>query len=863
MLVSKVPLDFMATLPSTDTSGHSPHRAENAGPDHISFARRDAAAIALLIACLVAMFWRVLFTPAMFFYRDVFNYSFPHAQFIHEVCRSGHLPYWNPYLNFGEPVLANPNFLFFYPSTLLLILLPAGFAYTLHYVAHFAIAGVGTYLLARRWGQTCAAAFLAGFFFAFSGPILSLGNFYNHVAAAAWIPWALLLADHALESRSWRPWILLTLVFTLQFLAAEPFTLIATFGLALALAFYKRGSFRSLLCPANRRILIAFILVGGLILALSAMQLLPSLDLLQHSRRGNEGLPFNETTSWSFHPLALFEVVIPDFFGRPLEAPSLWTLVLNCRNTAYFPSVFLGFIPLFFALAGWSLGQDRHRGFAAGAGAVLLLLSFGRFTPFFAAVYLLVPPVALVRFPVKLLVPAVLMVALLAGWGFDALLHSDPASKGRSRRILALLKWLLAGVGALWVAAVVAPSLISGPAGWLLVRTNGMFMRSMAGSLSATQTSEATAFLLTMLRWQLPGLIGFILGGILMIIAWKQGKAWVRHSVIAVPILGMALLVTVNDRANPTVPETFYTYRPPALAAFGDSTQPYRFSYIFRESENPPGTPEVQGFLNLDSIPEAADFSPLAQMAFRDRLVLARGSLLERVEGVSNIDVERSFPPFLYDFWVFALRRISSPDQLDCLLGRANVRYQILPRRRTGSNIREVAAIFNGSPQPNYLYENLCLTPRAYVADTASFSTDGNETLRRMSSAEFDPTREVILAGVSGGAPPVAGDGEPGRVDILERRPGVVRLRAQLPQAGYVVLLDRFDPSWHATLDGHDVPVRRANHLFRAVQVPAGRHEVRFAFRQRGLRLGIILSGAVFGLLVIALLVDPGRLRRG
>ena len=116
-------------------------------------------------------------------------------------------------MNYGEPVLANPNFLFFYPSTLLLILLPVDFGYKLHYIAHFVLAGAGTYFLARRWAESRPAAFLAGFVFAFSGPVLSLGNFYNHVAAAAWIPWALLLTDQALEGRSRRPWILLTLVF--------------------------------------------------------------------------------------------------------------------------------------------------------------------------------------------------------------------------------------------------------------------------------------------------------------------------------------------------------------------------------------------------------------------------------------------------------------------------------------------------------------------------------------------------------------------------------------------------------------------------------------------------------------------------
>ena len=124
------------------------------------------------------------------------------------------------------------------------------------------------------------------------------------------------------------------------------------------------------------RIVVGFALVGCLMLALSAVQLLPSLDLLGHSRRGTEGLPFNETTSWSFHPLLLLEFVVPGLFGSALEAPSLWTLVLNCRNMPYFPSLFVGFVPLFLALAGWALGRDRRRIFAGVSALALLVLSF-------------------------------------------------------------------------------------------------------------------------------------------------------------------------------------------------------------------------------------------------------------------------------------------------------------------------------------------------------------------------------------------------------------------------------------------------------------------------------------------------------
>jgi uncharacterized membrane protein YfhO len=69
-----------------------------------------------------------------------------------------------------------------------------------------------------------------------------------------------------------------------------------------------------------------------------------------------------------------------------------------------------------------------------------------------------------------------------------------------------------------------------------------------------------------------------------------------------------------------------------------------------------------------------------------------------------------------------------------------------------------------------------------------------------------------------------------------------VTLSAQLSRPGYVVLLDRYEPSWQATLDGHPVPVLRANQIFRAVYADAGTHEIRFVYHQKGLRTGIVIS---------------------
>jgi hypothetical protein len=329
-------------------------------------------------------------------------------------------------------------------------------------------------------------------------------------------------------------------------------------------------------------------------------------------------------------------------------------------------------------------------------------------------------------------------------------------------------------------------------------------------------------------------------------------------------ILGVAQLVEVNFSANPTVPKSFYAYRPPVLAHFQRSADPYRFCYIFREPTSATA-PEAQQFLNFDSIPEARDLSPTAQIAFRDRLLLARASMLTGAEGTFNIDVEGSYPLYVYEFWRYALRELPDPGRVECLLGRTNVRY-LIARTRQGDDVaREVAPIFNGSSEPSYLYENPCVAPRAYVAGNVFYSSDARQTLTRMSAPDFDERNEVVLA-TNSAAQRVRRSGlethpyferPAGRVVILYRHPNAVRLSAEFPRPGYVVLLDRFDPNWHATVDGREVPILRADHLFRAVYSQAGRHQIYFYYRQEGLKAGLVVSIVTLAFLSAIYIFDP------
>ena len=196
----------------------------------------------------------------------------------------------------------------------------------------------------------------------FSGPVLSLGDLYNESACAAWIPWALLVTDRALDNTRLRSWILLVVIFSLQWLAGEPLTMLGTFGLCFAYAFYRRGVWSKLWSKPNFRFVAIFFLVGAGMMLLCAAQFLAGSDLLSQSRRGVQGLRFRETSNWAVNPFSLPEMIVPDFFGSGIGAPTGWLWLMSDSNLPYFLSVFIGFVPL--SSLRW---PDGRLGATAGA----------------------------------------------------------------------------------------------------------------------------------------------------------------------------------------------------------------------------------------------------------------------------------------------------------------------------------------------------------------------------------------------------------------------------------------------------------------------------------------------------------------
>ena len=66
-----------------------------------------------------------------------------------------------------------------------------------------------------------------------------------------------------------------------------------------------------------------------------------------------------------------------------------------------------------------------------------------------------------------------------------------------------------------------------------------------------------------------------------------------------------------------------------------------------------------------------------------------------------------------------------------------------------------------------------------------------------------------------------------------------------------------------ATVNGREVPVLRANHALRAVEVPAGRRVLHYEYRPGSFRNGVVLSAVALIVMIVWLVVAWRIGRRG
>lgn len=145
--------------------------------------------------------------------------------------------------------------------------------------------------------------------------------------------------------------------------------------------------------------------------------------------------------------------------------------------------------------------------------------------------------------------------------------------------------------------------------------------------------------------------------------------------------------------------------------------------------------------------------------------------------------------------------------------------------------------------------ENPNALPRAYFAPALKVADLAESENILMTNKEFDPRKTILiskdlhLASVTG----------KGNAEIINYSPNMVKIKTTTNQDELLVLADQFDDGWKAKIDNRETEVARANLVFRAIKVPAGKHEILFYYWPQVFDLGLKITIATA--IVIALII--------
>ena len=429
----------------------------------------------LLGLLIFAAFPQVMLGLETFVVRDYGFFVYPLAHFQQECFRHGELPFWNPYNNCGVPFLAQWNTMPLYPPALLYLALPLGWSLSFFSLAHLWFAGMGMYFLARRWtGQSFAGAF-AGTAFAFNGFALNLIMWPSHMATFSWMPWVVLAAEAAWREGG-RKIIVAALAGALQMLAGGPEIIFLTWLIVSALwlqQFIQRAAPRTVM-------LWRFPSVIALVIALSAAQLLPFLDLVAHAQRATGFADLR----WSMPGWGWVNFLVPMAFGTT-GTEGLFFQYGQSWTSSYYLGLGTLWLALLAIWAGRNSAASKSKiGLLTAIAVVGLVFALGENTPMLPWLRKIIPQLSFITYPVKYIAVAIFAAPLLAAFALANL-------AGVQKRLMAVGTVLLALLVAILFWTQLAPMPWDDTHATLLNGFSRTLFLILAGAILFTLTREA------------------------------------------------------------------------------------------------------------------------------------------------------------------------------------------------------------------------------------------------------------------------------------------------------------------------------------------------------------------------------------
>ena len=435
----------------------------------------DSTGICILLLCLVAFFSPIIFFGRSLYYSDYSFITYPVKSFLSQTFQSGALPFWTPSIDSGTPFMAAFHTGVFYPPSIFFLFPNPTIALNLFYIFHFILLAVSVYFLSRSWNLSGPAALCSSLTAVWSSFFLSSTMLSNWFLAAVWLPLIFLFFQKFIIEKKRRYFIMATFALICQILAASPELCVLTVSLLLAYSLILVPKEKTSLSQFGRVLALAVMVI--LALGISALQLVPTYKLVEHSLREG-GLSFEVHSYRSMAFKQLGELILPNNFDGYFSGGGS-----QGRITTFFISIYMGILPFLFLIMAIGFRQQKAVRFWLWVFLVGIFMASGSHNPIYKWIYSWAPLMDLFRFPEKFFNVSAFALVFLAGHVLDALVSATQKREIKLHSVLLPLVCLFIMVA---VVSLVQPEKNATGAFITLLAFGGVYALFYFGKLKAT-----------------------------------------------------------------------------------------------------------------------------------------------------------------------------------------------------------------------------------------------------------------------------------------------------------------------------------------------------------------------------------------
>lgn len=740
---------------------------------------------------------------------DVFSQFFLWKYLAIDAFKSFAWPLWNPYSFTGNPLLATYHSATLYPLNILLFL-PQNYGWGLYIYSQTLIASLTFYLFISPIVKSKIAGLSGAVIFSLGSLMTTWLELGTAGHAIAWLPLALYSIRKFILVSKFRFIVLLIASLSLVILAGNAqittyaFLMVVLYSLFI---FWKHGA-------KNKQIVT---LLFSLIISINitALQLLPSYDLLQKSIRQTESY----TTESNFGLLDIkdgLKFFIPDYFGNVVTR-NYWGN-LNYSET----SGFLGIITLPLLIYLLFKVRSKETSFFSILFSFSLLISFSN--PISGSFYNLKIPLLTSSYGSRMLFITLLSAAILVSLAMDhikenkSLLFMQKAILWSWAAILGIIIGTLLTFYSVWNSIINAP--------------NERFLKAYLESNDYALQN----FLIAAKNSLIPfAILTFLL--ILLYILKRTRLQFLNiHKLNILLIIILVLFILDLGRYflkfNPFISNHLIFPTTPGLEFLQKQKGLFR---VGREHAEvlPPNTWTAYKLQSYEG------YDPIYLNQYGKFInFLNSGNLRSNSSRYAEVSSNHSSP----------------------YLDAANTKYLIailrddkgqIPGDLLNYKLKETNYRMVFKDKSSAILENPNSLDRTYLAK--QIQTVSNQEIENifMNDKKFDPRKTVLLSKdlkvlkVSG----------TGKVSILHYSPNIIKVKTDMVSEEILVLADQYEEGWKAEIDGKETPISPANLIFRAIKIPAGSHEVVFSYWPKSFDTGLKISIASLILVILVSLL--------